>query len=98
MSDRLHTDEKYKRFSIFIENWPEGSGDGHDFKILTRKYSNEMMQQSQRQTPLSSHNHDFNNLRGSMSSSTSSIQNNMVERKKKDNEFFQWFFVDFRNG
>jgi hypothetical protein len=50
-----------------------------------------MMQQSQRQTPLSSHNHDFNNLRGSMSSSTSSIQNNMVERKKKITNFFNGF-------
>jgi myosin heavy subunit len=78
------------------QTWPEVSGDGHDFKLITRKYSNEMIQQSQRQTSRSSINHDLNNLRGSMSSSTSSIQNNMeriselkedikqIERKQED--------------
>jgi hypothetical protein len=42
-----------------------------------------MIQQSQRQSSRTTIHHDFNNLRGSMSSSTSSIQNNMV--KKNDN-------------
>lgn len=55
------------------------AGDGHDFKFITRKYSNELIQQSQRQSSRASVQHDLNNLRGSMSSSTSSIQNNMVK-------------------
>jgi hypothetical protein len=63
---------------MLAESWPEVSTDGHDFKHITRKYSNEMIQQSQRQTVRSAINPDFNNLRGSMSSSTSSLQNNMV--------------------
>ncbi|CAF4276884.1 unnamed protein product, partial [Adineta steineri] len=52
--------------------------DRHDFDFLTRNHSNEMIQQStHRQIPRTSMHHEFNSLRGSMSSSTSSIQNNM---------------------
>jgi hypothetical protein len=65
---------------IFIENWSEITSGGHDFKLITPKYSNEMIQSSHQQSSRASIN-EFNNLRGSMSSSTSSIQNNMVKKK-----------------
>jgi hypothetical protein len=61
------------------------SNDRNDYRIIARKYSNEMASPSQRQASRASIHQDFNNLRGSMSSSTSSIQNNMV---KTQNYFF----------
>ena len=63
---------------FFLASWSELTTSGHDFQLIGRNYSNEMVQQGQRQTPRSSIHHEFNNLRSSMSSSTSSIQNNMV--------------------
>ena len=74
-----------------LEHWSEIGNDGKDFKLISRNYSNEIVQQSQRVTPRTSIHHEFNNLRGSMSSSTSSIQNNMVCLSFDD------IFIVFRN-
>ncbi|CAF4582573.1 unnamed protein product [Rotaria sp. Silwood1] len=77
-------------------HWPSITNDRHDFKHITDTYSNDIIASPQRQATLTSAHHDFNSLRGSMSSSTSSIQNNMdrlsslredikqIERKQED--------------
>ncbi|CAF3426834.1 unnamed protein product [Rotaria socialis] len=77
-------------------HWPQTTNDRNDFKHSTDKYSNEMISPSQRQPSRNSIHNEFNSLRGSMSSSTSSIQNNMerlselkadikqIERKQED--------------
>ncbi|CAF0904207.1 unnamed protein product [Rotaria sordida] len=77
-------------------HWPSMTNDRHDFKHITDKYSNEIIPSSQRQSSRTLAHHEFNSLRGSMSSSTSSIQNNMerlselkedikqIERKQED--------------
>ncbi|CAF2385966.1 unnamed protein product [Rotaria sp. Silwood2] len=76
--------------------WPSVTNDRHDFKHITDRYSNDLIPSSQRQLSHTSAHHEFNSLRGSMSSSTSSIQNNMerlselkedikqIERKQED--------------
>ncbi|CAF0994213.1 unnamed protein product [Rotaria magnacalcarata] len=77
-------------------HWPQTTNDRNDFKHSTGIYSNEMISPSQRQPSRNSIHNEFNSLRGSMSSSTSSIQNNMerlselkadikqIERKQED--------------
>lgn len=68
-------------FSIFFSfevPWHQTTNDRNDLKHLTDKYNHDLMAASHRQMPQPPLPHDFNSLRGSMSSSTSSIQNNMV--------------------
>ncbi|CAF1082984.1 unnamed protein product [Adineta ricciae] len=81
---------------INTKHWSATTTDRHDFGLLSSKHSSEMIQQTHQQFTRSSIHHDFNNLRGSMSSSTSSIQNNIerlselkedikqIERKQED--------------
>lgn len=57
---------------------------GRDFEILKSKRPVEMLSSSQRQFIRTSIDRDINGLRGSMSSSTSSIQNNMVEKSRSN--------------
>lgn len=90
MKQQLYHDE------LEQHRWSEISNGGNDFKLVSRNYSNEIVPQSQHVTPHASVHHEFNSLRGSMSSSTSSIQNNMeriselkedikqIERKQED--------------
>lgn len=68
----------------FLENRTVTTTERRDFNLITRKNSNEMIQQSQRQiSHTSSIHHDFNSLLNSMSSSTSSIQNSRVRKNKR---------------
>ncbi|UJR36318.1 hypothetical protein I4U23_029046 [Adineta vaga] len=98
LPDPGNTNLKHQLYSdsTHDQHWSATTADRHDFDLLTQKYSNEMTQQTHRQFTRSSIHHEFNNLRGSMSSSTSSIQNNMeriselkedikqIERKQED--------------
>lgn len=63
---------------MFLDSWSELTSSGHDFQLIGRNHSNEMVPQGHRQISRTSVHQEFNNLRSSMSSSTSSIQNNIV--------------------
>jgi hypothetical protein len=54
-----------------------------------------MIQTSQQQSSRTSIHHEFNNLRGSMSSSTSSIQNNMVKKNTRIVQLFLQILISF---
>ena len=79
---------------MFLESWSELTSSGHDFQLISRNYSNEMVPQGPRQTSRTSVQHDLNNLRSSMSSSTSSIQNNIV---RPDKSGFHQLLLFFRS-
>lgn len=79
---------------MFLDSWSELTSSGHDFQLIPRNYSNEMVPQGLRQTSRTSVQHEINNLRSSMSSSTSSIQNNIVRANKF--EFDPLFLLLFR--
>jgi len=57
---------------------------GRDFDVLQSKYPIETTSSSQRQFIRTRIERDINGLRGSMSSSTSSIQNNMVKKSRSN--------------